>query len=82
MPDKFDKDPENIITPNKIMWYLLSALTSVVFIAAAAWGSSIETKQTALDLQQSELSQRLSSIEGKLDIILRNEGFETHQESK
>jgi hypothetical protein len=75
-------EPEATITPNKIVWYLLSALTSVLLIAAAAWGSAVDTRQTAIELQQSALSQRLASIEGKLDLILQHDGFEIHQENK
>ena len=75
MPDnKFE--PEATITPNKIVWYLLSALTSVLLIAAAAWGSAVDMRQTAMELQQSALSQRLASIEGKLDLILQHDGFD------
>jgi hypothetical protein len=76
------QEPESAITPNKIVWYLLSALTSVLLIAAAAWGSAVDTRQTAIELNQSALSQRLASIEGKLDIILQHQGFDTHQENK
>ena len=39
MQIKFVPD-EPVITPNKIVWYLLSVLTTVLLIAAAAWGSS------------------------------------------
>lgn len=84
MPVNHDSEeaPTSAITANRIVWYLLSALTSVLMIAAAAWGSSIDTRQTALELQQSITSQRLASIEGKLDIILQHEGFDSHQTSK
>lgn len=80
--DKFVPDEAEVITPNKIVWYLLSVLTTVLLIAAAAWGSAIDTRQTALELNQSVMSQRLASIEGKLDILLQREQLETHQDNK
>lgn len=75
-------EPEAGITPSKIVWYLLSALTSVLLIAAAAWGSAVDTRQSVIELNQSVLAQRLASIEGKLDIILQHQGFDTHQQDK
>ena len=82
MTDKTQELQDGPITAQRIVWYLLSALTTVLLIAAAAWGSSIDTRQTAIELQQGALSQRLASIEGKLDIILQHEGFDSHQEDK
>jgi hypothetical protein len=84
MTDKltdFAEQP-NAITATRIVWYLLSALTTVLLIAAAAWGTSIDTRQTAIELQQATLGQRLASIEGKLDIILQRQGFDNHQQDK
>lgn len=82
MPDKLVETPEGPITATKIVWYLLSVLSTVLLLAAAAWGTAIDTRQTAIELQQSGLSQRLASIEGKLDIILQRQGYDKHQQDK
>lgn len=75
-------EPESAITPNKIVWYLLSILTSILLIGAAAWGTAVDTRQTVIEANQSALSRELATIEGKLDIILQHQGFDTHQDSK
>lgn len=70
-------DPEAQINPNKIMWWLLCTITSILLVAGAAWGSAMASRQQTLDDRQTAqaaqmllLDQRLSVIEGKLDIVL------------
>ena len=75
--NRIDNDPDSQINPNKIMWWLLCTLTAVLMGAGASWAAAVASRQTALEdrmtgitTQQETLDQRLSTIEGKLDILL------------
>jgi hypothetical protein len=70
-------DPDTQINSNKIMWWLLCTITAILFGFGASWGANLsariqttEDHQTAIQLQQQVLDERLSTIEGKLDILL------------
>lgn len=70
-------EPDSQINPNKIMWWLLCTITSVLVVAGAAWGSAMsahlqttDDRQVAIVQQQEMLDRRLSVIEGKLDILI------------
>ena len=82
MSDRILETPDGPITATRIVWYLLSALTTILLIAAAAWGTGIDTRQTAIEFQQSVLSQRLAGIEARLDILLQRNGFDKYQQDK
>lgn len=62
-------EPQDITNPMKIVWWLLSVLTTVIILGAGAWASSISSHQTAEEARESIIEQRLSVIEGKIDIL-------------
>lgn len=75
---KIDNDPDTQINPNKIMWWLLCTITSLLLVMGAAWGATMTSRQqgledrlTAQSEQQVMLDRRLSVIEGKLDILIQ-----------
>lgn len=76
--NRIDNDPDTQINPNKIMWWLLCTVTAVLMGCAAAWAAGVsnrqntlEDRQVAITNQQETLDQRLSTIEGKLDILIQ-----------
>lgn len=75
-------DPDAVINPNKIMWWLLCTITSILLVAGAAWGSAVASRQQVLDDRQvaqaaqiALLGEKLSVIEGKVDILLQRTPF-------
>lgn len=73
-----DKAPENEITANRIVWYILSAITTVLLIAAAAWATSVNTHVSNVDERQSTLEQHMANIDGKLDILIQETRAASH----
>jgi hypothetical protein len=76
--NRIDNDPDTQINPNKIMWWLLCTVTAVLMGCAAVWAAGVQNGQKemrdkvdAITHQQETLDERLSTIEGKLDILLQ-----------
>jgi hypothetical protein len=67
---------------NKIQWWLIGTITSILILTASAGGANLlsrevalEDRQDAMVAQQEALDVRLSRIEGKLDILLLRSGW-------
>lgn len=64
-------------TGNRLVWWLLTLVTSILIMAGAAWATAVTTRQQALEdrniaiaEQQRQLDRRLGVIEGKIDLII------------
>jgi hypothetical protein len=66
----YSPEPEGRITATKIMWWLLSVMGTIVFLAVAAWATSINTHASNMENRITNLEQHLSNIDGKLDILI------------
>ena len=67
---KLSGEPDDKINPTKIMWWLLSVITSILLVAGAAWASNLAARVDSLEDKHAQVQQQLGIIEGKIDILL------------
>lgn len=68
------EETDDAITANssstKILWWLLSSITTILVLSLAAWGASMSTRVGNIEDRHNALDQRLGRIEGKLDLLI------------
>ncbi len=69
-------------TNNRLLWYVLTTLTTIVLALTAAWGHSLtgnvsknETNIQINERRLSELEGQFKVIDSKLDMLLRERGL-------
>jgi len=56
---------------NKIIWFLLTTLMSIVLTAGGAWAYSVSAANEELSKRVNTLEQSMARIDAKLDLILQ-----------
>ena len=55
---------------NRIVWFILTTITTVMLLMAGAWASTTSTALAETDRRLGELERRFERIDTKLDTLL------------
>lgn len=57
-------------TTDKLVWYVIATLTTLILTLTGAWAYDINNSLRLIEQRVSNLERQYSSIEAKLDILL------------